>query len=157
MTKILIIGYGNPGRLDDGLGPILAEEIDKMNYPNVEIDSDYQLTVENAVDLTKHDIVIFADADVSGPEPFYLKAIQPSKSVTFSSHSITAENLLALAYELFQKDIKAYALGIRGYEFNEYDERLSAKAQSNLKNAIEFIKKSIEKDCFSEIRAHFKV
>ena len=157
MTKILIIGYGNPGRLDYGLGPAFAKAVKQYNIKGVNTDSDYQLTVEDAVDIAEHDIVIFADADVSGPEPFYLKAIQPSKSVTFSSHSITAENLLALAYELFQKDIKAYALGIRGYEFNEYDERLSAKAQSNLKNAIEFIKKSIEKDCFSEIRAHFKV
>ena len=25
MLKVLIIGYGNPGRLDDGLGPALAE------------------------------------------------------------------------------------------------------------------------------------
>ncbi|HJO94051.1 MAG TPA: hydrogenase maturation protease [Victivallales bacterium] len=157
MTKILIIGYGNPGRLDDGLGPALAEAIDDMHYPNVDIDCDYQLSVENAVDLTKHDIVIFADADVSGPEPFYLKTLQPSKSITFSSHSITAENLLALAHELFKKDIKAYALGIRGYEFNEYDERLSDKARNNLNNAIEFVKGCVKDNCFREIRSDFSV
>ena len=29
--KILIIGFGNPGRLDDGLGPKLAEEFEKKD------------------------------------------------------------------------------------------------------------------------------
>ena len=29
MAKVLIIGYGNPGRLDDGLGPALADLMEK--------------------------------------------------------------------------------------------------------------------------------
>ena len=73
MTKVLLIGYGNPGRLDDGLGPALAAKIEKLNIDNVDSDSDYQLTVEDAVDIHSHDIVIFADADVSCNSSFYFK------------------------------------------------------------------------------------
>jgi Ni,Fe-hydrogenase maturation factor len=29
---ILVIGYGNPGRLDDGLGPHLADAISKKKF-----------------------------------------------------------------------------------------------------------------------------
>ena len=30
MAKLLIIGYGNPARGDDGLGPLVAEHIESL-------------------------------------------------------------------------------------------------------------------------------
>ena len=33
--KALVIGYGNPGRLDDGLGPALAEAVEKLDLPGL--------------------------------------------------------------------------------------------------------------------------
>ena len=73
MTKVLFIGYGNPGRLDDGLGPAIASEIEKLEIKDIKCDSDYQLSVEDAVDINQHDIVIFADADESFEGIFYFK------------------------------------------------------------------------------------
>jgi hydrogenase maturation protease len=29
--RVLVIGYGNPGRQDDGLGPAAAAEIEKLD------------------------------------------------------------------------------------------------------------------------------
>ena len=58
-SKTLFIGYGNPGRLDDGLGPAMAEAVEKLNLPGVVTDSDYQLTVEDAAEVAKYDLVIF--------------------------------------------------------------------------------------------------
>ena len=46
--RILVIGYGNPGRLDDGLGPAVASAMEEFNLPGVSVDSNYQLTVEDA-------------------------------------------------------------------------------------------------------------
>ena len=46
--KVLLIGYGNPGRLDDGLGPALAAAVEKLAIPGVTVDADYQLNVEDA-------------------------------------------------------------------------------------------------------------
>jgi Ni,Fe-hydrogenase maturation factor len=37
--KILVIGFGNPGRLDDGLGPAFVREIEKFKIPNLVTDS----------------------------------------------------------------------------------------------------------------------
>jgi hydrogenase maturation protease len=154
--NILLIGYGNPGRLDDGLGPAFARAIEDLELPDVEVEADYQLTVENAAEVARFGAVVFADADTAGPEPFWVKAIQGGSSqVSFSSHSISPEGVLALARDLFHATPRAYLLGIRGYEFNEFGERLSDQAKENLHAAIEYWKTAYEKgflESFREIR-----
>ena len=137
--RVLLIGYGNPGRLDDGLGPALAEAIEHKSFKNVTVDSNYQLTVEDAAEIAEHDVVIFADASVNSDEPFTFKSITPKVVNTFSSHSIEPEVVLGFAYDLFQAKTKGYAFAIRGYEFNEFGEKLSSKAQDNLLSAVEFL------------------
>ena len=63
--KVLLIGYGNPGREDDGLGPALAEAVAAMGLEQVTIESCYQLAVEHAEQAARHAVVIFADADMT--------------------------------------------------------------------------------------------
>lgn len=137
---ILVIGYGNPGRLDDGLGPALAEAVEAMNLPGVTVEADYQLTVEDAADVAEHDAVIFADAAVDGDGPFYFRPIQPTTDSSFTSHSVRPAAVLGLAQSLFAAETNGYALGIRGFEFNEFGQRLSDGAKENLAAAIDFIR-----------------
>jgi hydrogenase maturation protease len=139
MPKFLLIGYGNPGRLDDGLGPALAEAIGNLDLPGVTVDSDYQLTVEDAALIAEHEIVIFADASIDSVEPFYFKPIKPKSTLSFSSHSVEPDALMALAIDLFGASTKGYALGIRGYEFDEFEEKLTPQARENLQKAVQFI------------------
>lgn len=150
MKKVLLIGFGNPGRLDDGVGPALAEKVETLNLKGVEVDSNYQLSVEDSYKISQNDVVIFADADVQSDVPFYLKKIEPSKSISFSSHSISPQSLLALTEQLFGKKSEAYLLGIRGYEFDEFGERLSERAKENLSEAFEFIKNALMQRDFKE-------
>jgi len=150
MTKILLIGYGNPGRLDDGLGPALAEAVAQLGLPEVTVDSDYQLTVEDAAAIAEHETVIFADASINGEEPFFFREIIPKTGLSFSSHSIEPEAVLAMAMELFGARTKGYALGIRGYHFDEFGEQLSAKARENLTKALEFIVPILRNKDFGE-------
>ncbi len=139
MPKFLLIGYGNPGRLDDGLGPALAEAIENLDLPGVTVDIDYQVTVEDAALVAEHETVIFADASIDSEEPFDFKPITPKSTLSFSSHSVEPDALMALAIDLFGATSKGYALGIRGYEFDEFDERLTPQAKENLQKAIQFI------------------
>ncbi len=141
--KVLVFGYGNPGRLDDGLGPIFAGELEKMKLQGVTADSNYQLSVEDAAVIAEHDYVVFVDADVSGPEPFSFQRVIPKAHMSFSSHSISAEALVAMAEDLLFSKAEAFILGIRGYEFNEFGERLSPKAEENLNEALAFLKKAL--------------
>jgi hydrogenase maturation protease len=151
--RVLLIGYGNPGRLDDGLGPALAAAIEAKNLPGVDVDSDYQLTVEDAADIAKYDVVVFADADTSGPEPFWVRRIRAGNSeMNFSTHSVSPEAVLVLARDMFQSEPQAYLLGIRGYEFNEFGEWLCPQAERNLAEAVAYIEDALGKGEIAEIR-----
>jgi hydrogenase maturation protease len=148
VTSVLVIGYGNPGRLDDGLGPLFADELEKMNLPDVAVDSNYQLAVEDADSIAKRDVVIFVDADVSGREPFWFGKVTPRQENSFSSHSISPEAVLHMANNMLGGHAMGYILGIRGYEFNEFGERLSKKASDNLKASLLFLKEVLIKKSF---------
>ena len=145
-SKFLLIGYGNPGRLDDGLGPALAEEVGKLGLAQLTVESDYQLTVEDAAQIAEYDLVVFADASVSGPEPYGFSKVDSDQEAhaSFSTHSVSAEAVLALAESLFGRRPEAYMLSIRGYEYNEFGERLSDRARANLAAAVQFLREFLE-------------
>lgn len=137
--RILLIGYGNPGRLDDGLGPALAEAVERMGIPGVAVDADYQLTVEDAAAAADHEHVIFADAAVNGREPFFLRRVEPTPESGIGSHTVEPGAVMALAQDVFGARTQGWALGIRGYEFDEFGERLSDRALRNLAAALAFV------------------
>jgi hydrogenase maturation protease len=151
-TDILLIGYGNPGRMDDGLGPALSAEIAARNIPGVTVESDYQLTVEDAYAVANHPTVIFADATTDEKvDSFSFKRLHPAQSgCSFSSHSVMPDELLTLSTTLFGANTRAFVLGIRGYQFNNFSETLSDEAKNNLRSAADFIEKAIVEKTFPE-------
>ncbi len=152
-TRLLLIGCGNPGRLDDGLGPALAERLEAAAPPGVTVDADYQLNVEHAAAVAEHDVVVFADAAAAGPEPFFFRAVVPGRGgMGFSSHSVSPAGVLALARELFGSRAKGYVLGIRGYCFDEFGERLSPRARVNLAAAERFLRRLLSEPGFALAR-----
>ncbi len=148
--NVLLIGFGNPGRLDDGLGPALAAAIERLNLRGVTVDADYQLTVEDAAAVAGHDIVIFADADVSGPEPFSFRRIGPAAEWSFSTHAVEPASVLGLADRLFGARAEGYTLAIRGYDFDGFGERLSPPARANLAAATGFLENALRDGNFTE-------
>ena len=143
-TRFLVLGYGNVGRLDDGLGPRLAELLEPRVSESISVDSDYQLQVEYAEAISHHDVVVFVDAAVSGPEPFYVEEVRPVSGISFSSHSLGPAEVLGLAHDLFQTKARGFVVGIRGYEFDAFGERLSEQAQSNLAQARQFLESVLQ-------------
>ena len=95
-ASVLLIGYGNPGRLDDGLGPALAEAVAALNLPHVTVEADYQLQVEHAAQIAAHDAVIFADADLACDEPFRFEPVWPVRQASFTSHSLSPQALYVM-------------------------------------------------------------
>ncbi len=142
-SKVLVYGYGNPARGDDGLGPALAAALEDLDLPGTTVESGYQLVIEDAVALSEHDAVIFVDADLSAPEPFRFDRVRPQRQLSFSTHSVTPGMLLALADDLFAKKVPGYILGIRGYEFDVFLESLSRRAEKNLERALCFLQHAL--------------
>lgn len=143
--RVLLIGYGNPARGDDGLGPALARRIEKQSISGVTVDADYQLTVEDSHAVAQHDLVVFADSAVNGPAPFYFAPLQPASAISFSSHSVQPAVVLAMAASLFDHAVEGYILGIRGYAFDRFRQTLSTKASENLKQAACFLEPLLRK------------
>jgi hydrogenase maturation protease len=132
--RVLVLGYGNPGRQDDGLGPAAATLIDDMAWPGVTAFDNYQLTIENALDVAAHDVVWFVDAAKTGPSPYTVYPLALSSAFEFTSHLIRPETILAMAGHYFGKAPTAFLLAIRGYEF-EFVEALTPEADDNLRSA----------------------
>jgi hydrogenase maturation protease len=143
LPRILILGYGNPGREDDGLGPEIVEELEKLRLPGLTLEADYQLSIEHAADLGQADKVIFVDAAVNGPEPFQLKRLEASRSIEFTSHALGPESVLAICEDTYQYRPEALLVGVRGYSF-EFAEGLTERARQNRAVALELIKLLID-------------
>ncbi len=153
-TQTLMLGWGNEGRGDDGLGPALVRILAAHAPAGLTTDSDYQLQVEDACEVARYPRVIFVDADRSGPEPFSFRRLAPAaSSLSFSTHSVTPGGLLALTRELFGGEPEAWLLGIRGYEFDRFDESLSTAARENLTAAADFVARALEAGRFDETPA----
>jgi hydrogenase maturation protease len=140
--RVLILGYGNPGRQDDGLGPAASAQIEALGLPNVTAYENYQLNIEDALDVADHDVVWFIDAARSGPSPFAVEPIAPAASLEFTSHLVRPEAILAMAHQYYGAAPQAFLLGIRGYEF-EFVEALTPAAADNLQRAVEMLKERL--------------
>lgn len=140
--RILVIGYGNPGRQDDGLGPVAAAAIGKIGWCNVTVMDNYQLTIEDAIELAARDLVWFIDASVSGGEPYEVRHLSPTFGTTFTSHLLEPETLLAITEQQFGVCPEAYLLSIRGYTFDFY-EGITERAQNNLAKAVALLRRRI--------------
>jgi hydrogenase maturation protease len=141
-ARVLVLGYGNPGRQDDGLGPAAAAEIEKLDWPGVTVCDNYQLVIEDAIDIAEHDVVWFVDAARTGAEPYEVCTLSPAFDIAFTSHLVKPEALLAIAGQYCGKSPEAYLLGIRGYDF-EFLEGLTDRASSNLAQAVALIRHRI--------------
>jgi len=135
---IRLIGYGNPGRGDDGLGPALAGRL--MDVPDVQVSSDYQLTVDHALLIAEVDQVIFADAQMRSNAPFDFTVVTASTSHDVTSHSLSPQAVLALCQTLYGRAPDAFVLGITGHDYGEVKEGLSPQALRNLELAEAFLR-----------------
>jgi hydrogenase maturation protease len=140
--RILVIGYGNPGRTDDGLGPAVAARISELELANVSVDDPYQLSIEDSLEIAAHDLVWFVDSAKSGAEPFDDRPLQPASQIAFDSHHLTPETLLAITAGCCGAAPEARLIGVRGYEFG-LGEALSPGAAANLEQAVAFLRGEI--------------
>ena len=138
-SRILVLGYGNPGRHDDGLGPAAAEAIERRGFAGVQASANYQLVIEDASDAAGCDAVIFIDAAKVGPEPFSVAPVYPANDVAcFVSHFVSPELILGISGRVFGHVPRAWLIGIRGYEFGLH-EGLTRRARKNLDLALSHI------------------
>jgi hydrogenase maturation protease len=135
---ILLVGIGNNGRGDDGLGWEFVERIAALGVDCFDYEFRYQLQVEDAAMIGDYDIVIFVDSSkekLSGG--FKMSRCISASHSFFSTHSQAPSAILHLANSLYSKFPKAYTLVISGKEW-DVQTSLSTEARKNLESALSF-------------------
>lgn len=139
MACILIIGYGNPLRGDDGFGWHLARRLEEQaGECDVQVMSAHQLTPEMAEPVSRARYVIFADANADpNAEELTLKKLwaDPAGAATFS-HNLSPETLLQMASTLYgSAPHAAFLLTARAHEMG-YSGELSPQMAVELDRAV---------------------
>ena len=132
MTQILIIGYGNPLRCDDGVGWRAAETLSlNLQLPEIEIIVRHQLAQELADDLRYADLVIFIDAAHGGQRGELTCEHLTLQEGIIRSHQLSPAHLLALAQQLYGAAPRAFAVSLCGECF-DHGATLSATVEAGL-------------------------
>ena len=139
---MLVLGWGNPSRGDDALGPELVRQLETLaqerrGWREHAFLTDFQLHPEHALDLAQRDLVLFADASIEVSAPFSLSPLVPAQDHSFTSHAMSPSAVLAVFRQMFdRKPPDAYLLAIRGEAF-ELGEPMSPSALRHLEAALE--------------------
>jgi len=153
LKNIVIVGWGNISRGDDGLGPLLLARIADSGWDNATLIEDFQLQIEHALDLQGADLALFIDAGKDTPAPFSFGEIFPQDGLTHTTHALSPASVLAVYLKVTGKTPPpAFLLCVRGESF-ELGEGLSADGATRLEaawNFLERLKQSPTPDGFRE-------
>jgi hydrogenase maturation protease len=132
---VLVIATGNPSRGDDAIGPLLADRLEALDLPGVEVAAEFQLAPEHALDLAGRDRVIFVDAGQRTLGSCELRRVEARNDFTYTSHAMSPEAVLATyGRAVGGEPPEAWVLDVRGACF-ELGEPPSANARAAVEAA----------------------
>lgn len=140
LPRVLVVGFGNPYRRDDGVGPVVVRRVREALglAPLEELEDGFerlggavdtlllhQLVPELADTLRAYGLVIFVDAHVESLEtPIYQEWLDADYTPPMVSHHFHPKTLLALTRELYGAAPQALLISVRGHDF-DFGEGLS--------------------------------
>lgn len=140
-SETLLIGIGNSGRSDDGLGWAFLDRIQQQAAFDGRVEYRYQLQVEDAALISDVQHVIFIDSYRGElPNGFQLTRCEPSRDFAFTTHVLSPGAVLSLCRDLYKRVPRADALMIQG---TSWDLRIgmSPDAERRLENALQFFER----------------
>jgi hydrogenase maturation protease len=154
---VLVLGFGNTLRRDDGVGAVAARALAadaRLAGDDVEVRECYQLLPEMALDLAQASLVIFVDADARGlPGSIEIHQVDPETAARAdadargepgaSSHHVGGGELVALARTLTGHAPRAVAIGI-GVTDLELGEGLSPPVEAAVPKVADIVARLVE-------------
>ena len=134
-AKVLVIGYGNTLRGDDGVGPRVAEAVGHLCLPGVHTLICPLLTPELADPIARAGKVIFVDAAVDAPLGVQWRSLQPNESSQIMAHAADPRTMLALARDVFGRVPQAWWLTIPAVDLG-FQEEFSPSVQRDFAVAV---------------------
>ncbi len=165
--KVLIIGCGNPSRSDDSVGLYLVNEINRrLGRPLVGANVAFsgmedsgeddgslttafvqQLGPELADVIKDYDLVIFVDAHTGVyAEEIRFAEVAPLYVTSAFSHHLEPAAIVALAEMLYNSRPLAFAVSVRGYDF-QFGTELSDKTKALADQALDRVLLVLKDHC----------
>jgi hydrogenase maturation protease len=138
---VLVVGYGNPLRSDDGLGWRAAELLaTDPRLAGARILAHHQLVPELAVDISRASLVVLVDAAADGdPGSVSVRRIRPRPVVPATlSHHLDPEALAGLAKDLYGVVPPIAVVSLAAGSFAAGD-RLSGAVERALPKLVEVV------------------
>jgi hydrogenase maturation protease len=138
---VLVVGFGNALRTDDGVGWAVAERL--ATDPRLEgatVIARHQLTPELALDVSRAAGVIFIDASHGPPAgEFTIERLDPSgNGATPSSHHVSPTSIVQLALELYGHAPAVQLVSV-GVESVEAGDRLSPVVEAAIPRLVDAV------------------
>jgi hydrogenase maturation protease len=143
---VLVIGYGNDLRSDDGAGRRVVELVEAMGLPHVETISTHQLTPELAERMAESRLTIFVDAvparalqaRLVGPTVIRLRASR--RLPTTLGHAPDPGSLLFLSRGLYGGRPRALLIAVPALSM-DYGETLSDETEAAAQGAARMVRR----------------
>ncbi len=145
-TNILIIGFGNPLRRDDGVGCRVIEQLKAtLQHPSLRYVTCQELTPDLAEPISQAGHVIYVDADCEiAPGTIERRKVEPCTETELGmGHDIKPCTLLALARILYGWTPPGDLFAIGGQDF-EHGEGLTAEVTKAQAEAVSQITDYVE-------------
>jgi len=146
-SRILIIGFGNAQRRDDGIGPYVIRQLQEaLGTDNgVRFRSVSQLTIEMAEELYPASAVIFVDATVEALDGGWRceRLMPDTASADFRTHHLRPDFLLGMALAIYQHHPPAWLVAVQGEDFG-FGREITFAARARAAGAIGKIIETLE-------------
>ena len=138
--NLLVIGYGNELRGDDGVGPAVARAVEGWALPGVSALASHGLTPELAEPMSRADVVVFVDARISNDVEWTELTPGPAPRLGHASEPCW---LLTLAQAIDGRAASAWLVTIPATAL-DFGEGLSGRAAEGMALALERIRELAE-------------
>jgi hydrogenase maturation protease len=138
---VLVVGYGNPLRSDDGVGWHAARLLaGDPRLAGARVMAQHQLLPELAVDVSRASLVVLVDAAADGdPGAVSVRRVQPRRTKTATwSHHLDAESLAGLAKDLYGAVPPIVLVSVAAESFADGD-GLSGALEQALPEVVEVV------------------
>ena len=135
----LVIGYGNEWRGDDGLGPAVAREVERLGLPGVRVLTTHQLLPELAEELSHFERVVFIDARIDdSTAPVTVERLSAVGGPLPITHHCHPQFLLGMTAAAFEHAPLAWLVSVQGEQF-DLGETLSVVAMGRLADGVRLV------------------
>lgn len=146
MGGVLVVGYGNELRSDDGIGPaVVAHLAHDRRFRDVDVRAAHQLTPELALDASGAALLVLVDAATDAPAgEVAVRRLDPGEAAgDVLTHHVDPAGLVGLAREIWgaAPPVVIVSVGVASLDVGD---RLSPAVEAAIPRAADAVALAIE-------------